>query len=577
MKKVKGIVVLMLMVLALCGNATTVFAVNYGESGSGSEGDGDSGSSSDEPYDQYVSDAWKDQIRGELNRYYSDLKILYDLTDEKIKRMDKIYNSAMSYMKNAGLTMSELTSYEAEIEGYLLEIVKENTSGTEKFLMLSNEVPILDAKFGEQTFVVLSFINLGKTDITDVVITPTVSNDKTKWPFNIGQAYDAQTIQIIQAADNTVDAYSKRMDVGWFFNVRNDVLTGCYPLPFHVTYYQNGALVETDITTYINIKGSDPKKKLIKDEDDEDKKAANPRIIVTGYRTDPGEVYAGATFNLTVSVKNTSRQTAVENVLFNMEATVEGKGADATYAAFLPTSGSSSVYKERIAPGETYDMSIEMEAKADLSQKPYVLTVNMKYDTEDQVNLTDVAHVSVPIKQEAKLDTGAAEIMPESIAVGEQSNVMFSIFNTGKTTLFNVKVNYESETVDSGITYLGNIAPGNTGNVDSMLTGIAPDTGGGTVKAVITYEDEAGNESRYEKDLNLLVYEMTFDEGMMENVPTEPFEEEPAQKKIPLVAVIGIVAAVVAVIVVVAVVISKKKKAKKHKEDMDLLDGDDES
>ena len=288
MKKVKGIVVLMLMVLALCGNATTVFAVNYGESGSGSEGDGDSGSSSDEPYDQYVSDAWKDQIRGELNRYYSDLKILYDLTDEKIKRMDKIYNSAMSYMKNAGLTMSELTSYEAEIEGYLLEIVKENTSGTEKFLMLSNEVPILDAKFGEQTFVVLSFINLGKTDITDVVITPTVSNDKTKWPFNIGQAYDAQTIQIIQAADNTVDAYSKRMDVGWFFNVRNDVLTGCYPLPFHVTYYQNGALVETDITTYINIKGSDPKKKLIKDEDDEDKKAANPRIIVTGYRTDPG-------------------------------------------------------------------------------------------------------------------------------------------------------------------------------------------------------------------------------------------------------------------------------------------------
>ncbi len=577
MKKVKGIVVLMLMVLALCGNATTVFAVNYGESGSGSEGDGDSGSSSDEPYDQYVSDAWKDQIRGELNRYYSDLKILYDLTDEKIKRMDRIYNSAMSYMKNAGLTMSELTSYEAEIEGYLLEIVKENTSGTEKFLMLSNEVPILDAKFGEQTFVVLSFINLGKTDITDVVITPTVSNDKTKWPFNIGQAYDAQTIQIIQAADNTVDAYSKRMDVGWFFNVRNDVLTGCYPLPFHVTYYQNGALVETDITTYINIKGSDPKKKLIKDEDDEDKKAANPRIIVTGYRTDPGEVYAGATFNLTVSVKNTSRQTAVENVLFNMEATVEGKDADATYAAFLPTSGSSSVYKERIAPGETYDMSIEMEAKADLSQKPYVLTVNMKYDTEDQVNLTDVAHVSVPIKQEAKLDTGAAEIMPESIAVGEQSNVMFSIFNTGKTTLFNVKVNYESETVDSGITYLGNIAPGNTGNVDSMLTGIAPDTGGGTVKAVITYEDEAGNESRYEKDLNLLVYEMTFDEGMMENVPTEPFEEEPAQKKIPLVAVIGIVAAVVAVIVVVAVVISKKKKAKKHKEDMDLLDGDDES
>ena len=183
----------------------------------------------------------------------------------------------------------------------------------------------------------------------------------------------------------------------------------------------------------------------------------------------------------------------------------------------------------------------------------------------------------MPIKQEAKLDTGTAEIMPESIAVGEQSNVMFSIFNTGKTTLFNVKVNYESDTVDSGVTYLGNIAPGNTGNVDSMLTGIAPDMGDGIVKAVITYEDEAGNETRYEKDLNLSVYEMTFDEGMMEDIPMEPVEDENAQKKVPLVAIIGIVAAVVAVIVIITVVISKKRKAKKHQEDMDLLDGDDES
>ncbi|MDE7272984.1 MAG: hypothetical protein K2N95_07975 [Lachnospiraceae bacterium] len=571
MKKLKKILILMLMTVFLCGNTLTVFA---------DEDDQDTDSSYDEPSDQYASDAWKDQIRGELNRHYSDLKMRFKLTEDQIRRMDKIYNSAMSYMKNAGLTMSELTSYKAEVQGYLDEIANETPpSGTEKFLMLSNEVPITSANYGEQTFVVLSLINLGKSDVKDVVVTPTISNDKTKWPFDIGQPYDAQIIQMIQAASDLADAYTKRMDIGWNFIVRSDVLTGCYPLPFHVTYYENGTLVETDITTYINIKGANPEKTLIKypdDEEEEDKRTANPRIIVTGYRTDPEEVYAGSTFNLTVSVKNTSRETAVENVLFNMEATVEGKDADATYAAFLPTSGSSSVYKDRIAPGETYDMSIEMEAKSDLSQKPYVLTVNMKYDTEDQVNLSDAAKVSVPIKQEAKLDTGSAEIMPESIAVGDQSNVMFSIFNTGKTTLYNVKVTYEGGTVDSGITYLGNISPGNTGNVDSMLTGIAPDTGEGIVKAVVTYEDEAGNETRYEKDLNLYVYEMTFEDDMMDPFPMEPIEEEPTQSGIPLIAIIGIAAAVIAVIVIIVVIISKKRKAKKHQEDMDLLDGDDE-
>ncbi len=566
MKGIKRVLIMILMTVLLCGNTLTVFAEpdnNNASNSDNSNNNNNSGSSSD----QYASDEERDQVRGKLNRYYSDLKILYNLTDEKIKRMDKIYNSAMNYMKNVGLTVSELETYAGEIKGYLGEIAKENTTGTEKFLMLSNEVPITDAKFGEQTFVVLSLINLGKTDITDVVLTPTVSNDKTKWPFDINQAYDAQTIQIIQASDDTVDAFNKRMDIGWYFNVRSDVLTGCYPLPFHATYYQNGTLVETEITTYINIKGANPNKTLI---EDPNKQTSNPRIIVTGYKTEPEVVYAGSVFKLSVSVKNTSKRTAVENVLFNLE----GKDADATYSAFLPTSGSSSVYTERISPGETYDMSIEMEAKSDLSQKPYVLTVNIKYDTDEQINLSDVAHVSVPIKQEAKIDTGSAEIIPESIPVGDQSNVMFSVFNTGKTTLYNVKVTYESETVESGITYLGNVAPGATQNVDSMLTGIAPDTGEGIVKAVITYEDEAGNETRFEKDLNLLVYEMNFDEGM-QDIPMEPIEEEPQKKGLPIAALIGIGVGVIAVIVIVVVIISKKKKAKKHKEDMDLLDGDD--
>ncbi len=225
MKQLKQLLLMMLAVVMICANAVTVYA---------DEDDNDNDSSSESTID-YVSDEWKEHIRGNLNKYYTDLKARYDLTDEKIKKMDRIYNSAMTYMKNAGLTMSELTSYETEVEGYLLEIAKENTTGTEKFLMLSNEVPISDAKYGEQTFVVLSLINLGKTDITDVVITPTVSNDRAKWPFEINQAYDAQMVQVIQASENTVDAFNKRMDIGWYFDVRKDVMTGCYPLTFHAT------------------------------------------------------------------------------------------------------------------------------------------------------------------------------------------------------------------------------------------------------------------------------------------------------------------------------------------------------
>ncbi len=556
MKKFKKLLLMGMMALLLCGNVTTAFAEETGY--------------------QTASDEERDRVRGSLNRYYSDLKMMHDLSEEAIKKMDKIYHSAMSYLKSANLSESELKSYESQIRGYLDDYVEEDEQefgSTEKFLMLSNEVAIQSAEYNQNTFVVLSLINLGKTDITDVVITPTVSNDTEKWPFVIDQAYDAQCIQIIQPADTTEEAYAKRMDIGWNFTVSEDVKTGCYPITFHAQYYQGETFTETDITTYINIKGKPENGNLGETAEDLEKKS-KPRIIVTGYTTAPETVYAGSVFDLTVKVQNTSKETTVQNVLFNLEATVEGNDSTAAYAAFLPTSGSSAVYAESIAPGQTYEMTIEMEVKSDLAQKPYVLTVNMQYEDEDFIEYSDAAKVSIPIKQEAKIDTGSADIMPESIAVGEQSNVMFSVFNTGKTTLYNVKVSYESDTVDSGITYLGNIVPGATGNVDSMVTGIAPDMGEGIVKAVITYEDEAGNETRYEKDLNLYVYEMTFEDEFTDEYPMEYVEEE-SQGTLPIAAIIGIVVVVIAVVVIIIVVIAKKKKAKKQKEDLDLLDEDD--
>ncbi len=558
MKKFKNILLMAMMALLLCGNVTTtVFA--------------------DETGYQTASDEERDRVRGGLNRYYSDLKMMNDISDETLKKMDKIYNSAMNYIKGANLSVGELETYSSQVRGYLDDYIKDDKlefGSSEKFLMLSNEVPIQTAEYNQQTFVVLSLINLGKTDIKDVVITPTVSSEKDKWPFVIQQAYDAQCIPLIQPANSTVDAFGKRMDIGWYFTVKENAKSGCYPLTFHAQYYQDDKFTETDITTYINVIGN-PENGELGDESKEDEKKSKPRIIVTGYTTSPETVYAGSVFDLTVKVQNTSKKTTVQNVLFNLEATVEGNETTAAYAAFLPTSGSSSVYVEKIAPGQTYEMTIEMEVKSDLAQKPYVLNVNMQYEDEEYQEYTDKANVSIPIKQEAKIDTGSADIMPESIAVGEQSNVMFSVFNTGKTTLYNVKVSYESDTVESGITYLGNIAPGATGNVDSMVTGIAPDMGEGIVKAVVTYEDEAGNPTRYEKDLNLYVYEMSFEEEPMDMYPMDPMEEENSNK-LSVVAIIGIIVLVViVVIVVVVVIITKKKKAKKQKEDLDLLDEDD--
>ena len=54
---------------------------------------------------------------------------------------------------------------------------------------------------------------------------------------------------------------------------------------------------------------------------------------------------------------------------------------------------------------------------------------------------------------------------------------------------------------------MGNIKPGETGNVDTMLTGVAATMDEGVIPIVISYEDENGNVSTETKEMTLFVTE----------------------------------------------------------------------
>lgn len=171
--------------------------------------------------------------------------------------------------------------------------------------------------------------------------------------------------------------------------------------------------------------------------------------------------------------------------------------------------------KSAVNSNTSADIEIEMTAKADLAQKPYVLDVNMKYDAATVFDLTDKASVSIPISQESRFDTSIPEVVPDNIEVGSQSNVMFSIYNTGKTTLYNVQVKFVADSVAEASAFVGNLQSGNTGNVDVMLTGAAPTMDDGIVKLEISYEDDAGNVTTEEKEITLFVTEPMMDDMMM--------------------------------------------------------------
>lgn len=430
------------------------------------------------------------------------------------------------------------------------------------------------ANAGQHCEIAVPLVNLGDTNVTNVVITPALSSDVTVWPFEISRTDYSQVCEKLEGENSGKDVLARKCTFRWALKTRSDAVTGYTKLVFNVSYNEaDGTKNTVALDYYVQVNGVAP------EETNDSGKISTPRVIVTGFTTTPEDVYAGDTFKLTLNLKNTSKTTAVSNMLFDIQGTQEGTDANNTYAAFLPTAGSSTIFVDSIAPNATKSISIELKSKADLAQKPYVVTVEMEYEDKDANAFTETASVSVPIKQEAKVDLSSITLMPDSVEIGNEANVMFSIYNVGKTKLYNVNVKFEADSISGGDTFIGNLDPGATGNVDAYLAAQAATMDDGTVKILITYEDEEGKEAVIEESMTLFVSEpyypdmmedpMMMEDGMMEENTGFPWWG---------IALISAAAAGIAAAAVI--VIRKKKKAKRlAQEELELVEilEDDES
>lgn len=423
------------------------------------------------------------------------------------------------------------------------------------------------ANYGQTVNIVLPLVNLGTENLTNIIVSPELSTSTDEFPFEIEKTSYNIYIKDLPGTNSGMSPMDRRREVTYTFKTREDVNTGYQKLTFNVTYtLPSGETETTMIDSFYETVG---KNGASGDGD----RVSTPRLIVSGFTTNPKDVKAGETFTLTLHMTNTSKATSVNNIAFDLQAPTEGSDESNEGAAFLPVSGSSTIFVDSIPAGATKDISIDLESRADLSQKPYVITLNMEYEDVDYNAYNADASVSIPVKQEAKFDIGTVDVMPASISVGSESNVMFSINNTGKTVLYNVSVTFEGASVSGGECFLGNIEIGATGNVDSMLTGEAVTEDDGKIKAIISYEDASGHVNTKEKEFELFVSEEFYDDFVMDDMMMDETEfiEEESSLGSKLGLIIGIVVVAIILIVVVVIVIVKKKKKKKE-DFFDLLD-----
>ena len=472
----------------------------------------------------------------------------------------ELYTSTKETFKSE--VQGQIDNYTVKVEEPEQPQEEPKPSTTNSNIMIGGNWVTPTANAGQYVNVVLPVVNMGRTWVDHVVVTPQISQDAATWPFEIETSNYSQTIEGLPGTDDGGSDMDRRRELTWTLKTRKDAPSGYVPINFNVSYEdENNTLTSVTLTSYVKVVGTAGVSA--------DGKASTPRVIVTGFSTDPETVHAGETFTLTLHMQNTSQATAVKNMVFDIQAASESTDTTYVAAAFLPTAGSSTIFVDQIAPGATKDISMEMEARADLAQKPYVVNVKMNYEDENVNAYENTASVSIPVRQEARIDTSSIEVMPESIEVGSESNVMFSLYNIGKTQLYNTTVRFVGDSISGGETYLGNVAPGATGNVDAYLTGAAPTMDDGTIKIEITFEDEAGEATTVEKEMTLFVSEPYYPEMDMDMMVDPGMEQGGGFKLWP---VLLLAVLVIAIIVVIVVIRRKNKKKKAQAEELAALD-----
>ena len=478
-------------------------------------------------------------------------------------------------------------------------------------------------KAGEKAELKINVLNKGNMDAQNVSIAPVISSTD-EWPFDMEKLNYEQSLGTISAGSQTTALWGGGDDK---LTVRSDVTGKSYKLTFRLTYDDGEKIYEADRYVFVKTEAkkstsdsgnsnntgngnnsgnsNNTGKDQVNNIGSEDGSGGSsgdgsavssgsdfydggvynsepvstggdaastgdgsvPRVIVTGFDTNPGTVKAGSNFKLVIHLKNTSKKTAVTNMLFDLQAPASGTDEAAEAPAFLPVSGSSSIYLDKIPANGTKDISIDLNSRADLIQKPYSITMTMKYEDGNATQFEGESSLAIPVTQEARFEFSEIQIMPDTVAVYEEANITCNLYNLGRVKMYNVKAKFEGDAIEGEEQFIGNLESGATGTIDGIVTAVAESYDESNCKLVLTYEDDSGKEYSVEQPFTMTIT------SEMEPADMEMMTDIPEDTGSPVGLIVAVIVGVAAVAAVVTAVLLKRRKKKiQSSEEEELLD-----
>ena len=299
------------------------------------------------------------------------------------------------------------------------------------------------------------------------------------------------SVQQIQALE-----VSEEGEVRFRFSPTKASKTQSYTIGFNVTY-ETGIISESGIresdsfSVYSGVNVYNPEEEE-EEEEEESENRSVPKIIISRYSSEPNIVEAGQEFDLSLTFKNTSRESSVRNV--KAFITVDEKSQEKGNV-FSPVNASNTFYIEEIQPNGESLQNLKLYTVPDAETRTYTILINFEYEDEEAYQYTAVEQVGIKVTQSTSLDTANFTI-PSTVTLTDNIPIMFDFFNTGNVKLSNVKVHLEVVSGNFDLTgtsvFYGTLEPGMSDYYDNMISPMEAGTLEG--KVVLSFNDDTGSE-----------------------------------------------------------------------------------
>ena len=349
--------------------------------------------------------------------------------------------------------------------------------------------------------------------VYDVKVTPVLSTDVEKFPFDI------------DLVDYTL-CYPGSMNAGqviefmYPLRLSKKATVGVKQVDFTVTYRNGeGELKSGTVSLFVNVR-----KGLAATS--EDASSSVPRLIIQSYSLSSDKIYAGETFDLNFDLRNTSSSENIQNIQIRV------KDAD-TAATVVPASGgSNSLYVSKISRGESSSQKISLQTAPDAEAKAYTLSLEFTYEAAStNATHTTTETISIPILQKIRLKCDDPVIYDDMGWIGSSCSMYVRMYNMGRSSIYNCMVDVEGAGLKMEESYFGGtLAPGATLSADfSVIPSEAGDIQG---TIVISYEDVYGEPGEERLPFSLYVEDPAamMPDPMEEDMMMEP---EPEKKGMP--------------------------------------------